>query len=104
MSMIDHASRMPPLSRAGDAGKRRVLGLNMAFLQRDAQPPDDLVRRNPPEIEPLTAGKDRRRELLRLRRRQNEHDIGGRFFQRLEQRVERAPCESMCTSSMIYTR
>ena len=78
------------LRRAGDAGKRRVLGLNMAFLQRDAQPPDDLVRGNPPEVEPLTAGKDRRRELLRLRRRQNEHDIGGRLFQRLEQRVERA--------------
>ncbi len=97
MSMIDHASRMPP-RRAGDAGKRRVLGLNMAFLQRDAQPPDDLVRGNPPEVEPLAAGKDRRRELLRLRRRQNEHDVSRRLFQRFEQRIERALREH------VYTR
>ena len=76
--------------RAGNARKRRVFGLNLSLLQRDMQPLDDLVRRNAAEIKPLAAGEDRCREFLRLGCRQNKHDIGGRLFQRLEQRVERA--------------
>ena len=78
------------LRRARDAGKRRLLSRDPALLKRHAQPRDDLVRGNTAKVKALAAGEDRRRELLRLRRRQNEDDVGGRLLQRLEQRVERA--------------
>ena len=78
------------LGRAGDARKRRVLRRNALLLHRNPHARDDLVHRNAVEVEALAAGEDRRGELLRLRRRQDEHDVGRRLLQRLEQRVERA--------------
>ena len=81
------------LRRAGDARKRRILRADAAIGKRHAQAFDDLRGRDAPEVEALATGEDRRRELLRLRRRQDEDDVGRRLLQRLEQRVERASGE-----------
>ena len=45
------------------------------------------------EVEPLAAGEDRDRELLRLRRAEDELHVPRRFLERLQQRVEGLPRE-----------
>ena len=51
--------------------------------------PRDLARRNISKIVSLAARNNRRQNLLRLRRRQNEFHMLRRLLQRLEQRIER---------------
>ena len=61
----------------------------------------DLLRRNASKVEALAPGQNRRREPLRLGGCQNEHHMSRRLLQRLQQRIEHAEADSMCTSSMI---
>ena len=56
-------------------------------LIRDRLDPDRL------QLEDLRARLDRRRNLLDLRRRHHEDDVGRRLLDRLQQRVEGAPGE-----------
>ena len=49
----------------------------------------DEGRGNPPEVETLAAAQDGGQDLLRLGGGEDELDVLGRFFERLEQRVER---------------
>ena len=52
-------------------------------------PLGDILRPDAGEVVPLAAGQDGGRDFLDLGRRQDEDDMGGRLFQRFQQRVER---------------
>ena len=53
------------------------------------------------QVEALAARPHGDRHLVDLGGRKQEFHVRRRFFQRLEQAVEGAACDSMCTSSMI---
>ena len=78
-----------PFGRARDQLQRLRLGLDALRLDDMRKMPGQQVGRNAPQVEALAARQDRHRHLVHLGRRQQEFDVRGRLFQRLEQRVER---------------
>ena len=78
------------LGGGGDFLQRVVVGLAADAVQDDLHARDDQQSGNALEIISLAAGKHRGRKLLRLRRGQYEHGVGGRLLQRFQKRVERA--------------
>ena len=70
-------------------GQRRVVRRNPGRLHDLAQTRLDVLRRDSLEIVSLATGLDRRRNLLELRRRENEHHVWRRLLQRLQERIER---------------
>ena len=86
-SSIDSASRIPPAASramrwiaAGSASDRRPRGsgASLPSISGDRQAPD---------VEPLEARQDRRREARRLGRGEHEDHEVGRLLERLEERV-----------------
>ena len=75
--------------RAGDQPQTVRIDACARFFQHRGEVCDDMRDRQTVKIEPLTAGNDRRRKLLRLGRRQNEQHVRGRLLKRFQQRVER---------------
>ena len=70
------------------------------------QPADVLlehVHRQQVELQVLRAAADRVADLLRIGGGEHEHDVRRRLLERLQQRRLGRPCESMCTSSRMYT-
>ena len=72
-----------------DEFERLVIGLRLHLVADVAQPPLDFADRDAAEIKALAARLNRRRHFVRLRRREDEHDMRGRLFERLQERVER---------------
>src|SRR3954470_19596704 len=61
------------------------------FLARDElEMLRDQVRRDTMKIEALAPAQNRRQNFLGLGRRKNELHVRGRFFERLEERIERS--------------
>ncbi len=82
---VAHAAVSP----ARDGVQRGVIDLDV-FLFRDlSQVLDNKRRGNAPQIKALAAGKDGGDDLFRFGGGEHEFDVRRRFFQRLEQRVER---------------
>ena len=77
------------LCGAGDEHQRVLRRFRLRALRRLTQPPRDLVRRNPPEVEALAAAENRRGQLLRLGRREDENDVRRRLLQRFQQGIKR---------------
>ena len=70
--------------------QRRVLSQRKLLMLRHlAEPGSNVLRRDPAEVKPLTARKNRGGNPVRLGRRQNKHDMLRRLLQRLEQCIER---------------
>ena len=67
------------------------------------QPCGDVLRSDPPEGEPLTAGKDRRRDLMQLRGRQDEQQMLRRFLDDLQQRIEGRDGQHMHLIDDVHT-
>ena len=76
--------------------------LQALFFGDIFHPVRDIFRPDAGKIIPLAAGKDGRRDLLDLGRRQNEDNMGGRFFQRFQQGVERRRGEHVHLIDDIY--
>ena len=74
--------------RARDITERFVLHAQLFRVRDFPQAPLDRLRGQPAEIIPLAPGQNSDRQLIRLRRRQDEDRVGGRLFQCLEERVE----------------
>ena len=77
-ALADHVARRPRWSTSSPASwatQRHVLG--------------EHLRRDQVELVVLGAAADRRQDLVRIGRRQHEHDVTGRLLQRLQQRVRR---------------
>ena len=68
--------------------QRLLIVADFLLLQDIGHPVDDVLIGNTFEVKPLRSGNDRQRDLVRLRRRQNEDDIFRRLLQRLQKRVE----------------
>src|SRR5262249_119328 len=75
--------RLPPDQRERRVGDRHLLGEGDL-----AQPRDDLPERDELDVVPLDAGENRGRQLLRVGGGEQELDVPGRLFERLEQGVE----------------
>ncbi len=69
--------------------ERDRLGIDLAPVRREdlLELAADLGDGQPPDVEPLEPRQDRRRELLRVRRREHERDELRRLLERLEERV-----------------
>ena len=67
----------------------------MLLLCDVVEPSYDILRPDAAEGEALAARENGRGDLVQLRRRENEHQVRGRLFQDLEQRVERGRREHM---------
>ena len=100
--LIEHRFRVAQsaIRAARDRMRRRRLERDLLFSGDELQMLRDQVRRDAVQIETLAAAQDRRQDLLRLGRREDEFHVRRRLFERLEQRVERCGV-SMCTSSMM---
>ena len=77
------------LGGARDDLQRLGLGGDFQLGERQLHALDHQPGRDVSEIVALHAAEDRRGQLLRLGRREDEHDVCGRLFQRFEQCVER---------------
>ena len=86
-SRADSASRMPP-SAASDGLQGRRFNRDTFLLRDFAQVLDDERLGNAPQIEALATRQDRRQHFFRFGRREHELHVGGRLFERFEQRVE----------------
>ena len=73
--------------------RRRRLERDLFLLGDELQMMRDQVRRDAMQIEALAAAQNCRQNFLRLGRREDELHVRRRFFQRLEQRVERRRSE-----------
>ena len=74
-----------PLLRGG-----RGLDDREALARRDVgEAVGDFLVRQAPEVEPLAAREDRRRDLVALGRREDEDGVGRRLLERLQERLER---------------
>ena len=67
----------------------KCIGLNQDPLERrdGLQPANDVVEADAPEVEPLAAGDDRRKEFFRVGRGEDKASMGWRLFQRLEEGI-----------------
>ena len=74
---------------AGDEVERLGIGLDALAAEDVGEMADELAVRQQGELEVLGARADRRQHLLRIGRREHEHDVGGRLLERLQQRVRR---------------
>ena len=72
---------------AGDQPQRVVADRDAFGVGDRAQPPDDVVDRHAAEVVALAAAQDGRLERLRVGGGEDEDDVRGRLFERLEQRV-----------------
>ena len=72
----------------GEQGESVVVGFDVFARHQVAKLADDGVELHGAETEMLAARADGLRNVLRLRGREHEDDVIGRFFQRLEQGVE----------------
>ena len=80
-----------------------VAGQLQALLPGDVlHPLGDIFGSDAGEIIPLAAGQDGGGDLLDLRRRQDEDHVGGRFFQRFQQRIEGCRGEHVHLVDDIY--
>ena len=70
-----------------DQFQRFLFRFDIAAFRHLLQMRHNFFLRNGMEIKPLATGMNRRQNLLRFRRRQNEHHMIRRLFQRLQQRV-----------------
>ena len=89
--LVEHPLGVPerPVGRAGDELQRRVVDDHAFASRHRPQAIHDRRLGNPLEVEPLGAGRDRRRETVGFGRHQDEHRVRGRLFQGLQQRVRR---------------
>lgn len=73
-----------------DPGRRLLRGVDGVPLAVGdlGEPVRDLGIGEAPEVEALAAGEDRRRDLVPLRRRQDEDGVRRRLLERLQQRLE----------------
>ena len=74
--------------RPGDDRERRLGHLDTLLPGDAGQHADHLHHGRPAEVEALAARQDRRRDLVRLGGGQDEHGVGRRLLEGLEQRVE----------------
>ena len=72
-----------------DELERLVVGRHIHLPADVAQPRLNLADGDAAEVETLAARLDRRRDGVRLRRREDEDEVRGRLFERLQERVER---------------
>ena len=72
---------------AGDQPQRVVADRDAFGVGDRAQPPDDVVDGDAAEVVALAAAEDGRLERLRVGGGEDEDDVRGRLFERLEQRV-----------------
>ena len=82
------ATGQQPLGLPCDQRQCGFIGRNAFILTYLCKTADDLVHRDPAELMMLTAGKDGRRDLVDLGRREDEHRMGRGLFKRLQQCVE----------------
>ena len=78
------------------AGEQRGcirLQIQVLLLRDEVQARGDRVDRNALEAVPLAAGQNRRRDLVQLRRCEDEHEVLRRLFEDLQQGVERRVAE-----------
>ena len=100
-----------PAGSARRACRRPPAGDQLRRLRSRSSPPCPAIssryrrwsRLHPAEAVPLAAGEDGGGDLVQLRGGQDEHQMLRRLLQDLQQGVE-GGVESMCTSSMMYTR
>ena len=74
-------------SAAGDQVERLGVGLDALAPEDVGQVADELTVREQGELEVLRARAQRGEHLLRVGRGEHEHDVRGRFLERLQQRV-----------------
>ena len=72
-----------------EKAQRFPFARDLHLFRHIRKPRFDLLDGDASEIKALAARLDRRRHLVRLRRRKDENDMRGRLFERLQQRVER---------------
>ena len=80
------------------AGEQRGgvrLQVQVLLLGNIVQARGDRIDRDALEAVPLAAGEDRRRDLVQLRRREDEHEVRRRLLKDLQQGVERRGAEHM---------
>ena len=96
-TLIQQAQRVAhgAIRSLGNIAERLFLHLHLLFFHQFPQSLRNRLNRNPAEIIPLAAGKNRNRYLMHLSSRQNENHIGGGLFQRLQQRIKRTDGEHM---------
>ena len=82
---ITHAAARRPRDQA----QRRLLERNLLLRRDTPQMRHQIVQADALEIIPLTTAHDRDRNLVRVCRRKNKHDMRRRLLKRLQQRVER---------------
>ena len=75
--------------RPSDEGERRVLRLYSLAVGDAPQEGDEVGESRPLEDEVLTPRADRRKHLLLLGRAEDEHEVGRRLLDQLEQRLPR---------------
>src|SRR5438309_782593 len=88
---VEHALSISerPLRVAGDRVECGRVRAELLLLDDLRELRDDPLVRDPPEVEALGAGDDRRRDLLRLRRGEDEHRVRRRLLEGLQERIER---------------
>jgi len=85
----------PAVRRARNREERVVAGLHALGIQNLAEKFDERFQADPPEVVPLASRDDRRRHLVRFRRREDEHRMRRRFFERFQERVKGGERELM---------
>ena len=86
-SRIDSASRMPPAARRAMSATASGSASRPSAARIRSSLPRDLGDGEPPDVEPLEPRQDRRREVLRVGRREHEGHEVGRLLERLEEGV-----------------
>ena len=72
----------------GEQRQRIIIGRNVLPSGKLLELPQDLLKSYRSEAEMLAARADGLRDVLRLRRRQHEHDMTGRLLERLQQSIK----------------
>ena len=83
------------LGKSGDQLQRAGLGGEAFSLADGTEPADDGIHCHAVKIKALTARKNGRGDLVKLRGRQNEKNVLGRLLQRFQKCVERGDREHM---------
>ena len=87
--LVEQRERVPGRATrpAGNEVEHFRIGLDPLPAENVGQEPDDLFVREQRELEVLRARTQCRQHLLRIGRGEYEHDVLGRLFERLQQRV-----------------